>query len=165
MSWDRLKEAARNLQRLDPLIHYRCLYKAKVVAQSPTSPDKIDVRPFDSRLPDMAGIPIRHGVPGMHVQVQLGCTVDVGWEDGRPDQPFAALWGPEASVAKLELNGNLIAVGGTSPEFMIKGTTFVAWMGAFLTALGSSDPLAAAACSAAAGGLANLLSKKVTVGG
>jgi hypothetical protein len=74
----------------------------------------------------MPGIPLRHGIPGMQVQVEPGCFVIVGWEDGDPTAPFAALWQPGAHVDKLVLSGDHIEVGGSSEAALLGSTTWAA---------------------------------------
>lgn len=108
MSVDRLKAAGRAVVGLDPMIRYRCLYRCKVVGQSGNN---VDVRPYDPALPDMASIPLRHGVPGLKIQVAPGCSVQVGFDDGRPDRPFAALWSTDASALRVCLEGTSVELG------------------------------------------------------
>jgi len=120
---DRLKTALRAASAVDPLVRYRCLYRAKVLGQSGDL-QKVSVRPFDSSLPDMADIPLRHGVPGIKVQVQRGCTVQVGWDDGRPDRPFAALWSAEASALRVCIVSPSVEIGTANPtDFAVLGTS------------------------------------------
>ena len=114
MSQDRLKTAARAIAGLDPMVPYRYLYRAQVIGQSASNLDQVDVRPDDPALPEMAGVPLRHGIPGVQAQVQPGCHVVVGWANGEPDAPFAALWEPGASVTKLIVNGVAIQLGDSS---------------------------------------------------
>lgn len=108
MSVDRLKAAGRAVVGLDPMIRYRCLYRCKVVGQSG---DVVDVRPYDASLPDMAKIPLRHGVPGLRVQVVPGSYLLVGWENGRPDKPFAALWNPDVHAIKVSVVADQVELG------------------------------------------------------
>ena len=96
------------------MVPYRYLYRAKVIAQSAGNLDQVDVRPDDPAVPEMAGVPLRHGIPGVQAQVQPGCFVVVGWANGEPDAPFAALWEPGATVTKLIINGASIQLGGSS---------------------------------------------------
>lgn len=165
MSLDRLKAAAKSLQALDPLHLYRCLYRAKVIAQAGGT---VDARPIDSRVPDMAGIPLRHGIPGLTVQVQPGCTVMVGWEDGKPDRPFAALWSTDAAAVQVVVDGASIALGGNAVDFAFKGTSAATALATVIGAIGTGmgallQPQAAAACAAFVSALPGLLSVKVRV--
>ena len=114
MSQDRLKTAARAISGLDPMVPYRYLYRAQVVSQSSSNLDQVDVRPDDPAVPEMAGVPLRHGIPGVQAQVQPGCFVVVGWANGEPNAPFAALWEPGAKVAKLILSGDSTQLGDAS---------------------------------------------------
>ena len=132
MSQDRLKQAFRDLQRLDPMLPYQRIYRAKVVGQSGDL-QRVDVRPFDPSLPDMAGIELRHGVPGIKVQVAPGCSVQVGWDDGKPDRPFAALWSTDATAIRVVIPATALELGSENPvDFAMLGTTFQLSLTAFL---------------------------------
>ena len=137
MSQDRLKAAARAISGLDPMVPYRYLYRAQVIAQSASNLDQVDVRPDDPSVPEMAGVPLRHGIPGVQVQVRAGCHVVVGWANGQPDAPFAALWEPGADVVRLILSGTSIEIGGTG-EAAVNGTTQASELGKVITSIGSA---------------------------
>jgi hypothetical protein len=135
VSQDRLKQAFRDLQRLDPMLPYRRIYRAKVMAQSGDL-DRVDVRPFDPSLPDMAGIELRHGVPGIKVQVQPGCTIQIGWDDGKPHQPFAALWSTDASAVKISIPATLLELGMIDAPFsLVQGETWQLTFNTLMTLL------------------------------
>ena len=124
MSQDRLKASLRALQGLDPMHPYRRIYRAKVLGQS-LDLQKVDVRPFDPSLPAMSGIDLRHGVPGIKVQVAPGCSVQIGWDDGKPDKPFAALWSTDASAIKVSLIATQLNLGSDMPiDAAMLGTTY-----------------------------------------
>jgi hypothetical protein len=94
---DRLLGAFQSIARgADPRLPYRTLYGAVVESQAPLPSLTVSVRPDDDRLlPRMVDIPLRTGVPGVDVVLKIGgkpIKVLVGWEDGRPDRPYAALW-------------------------------------------------------------------------
>jgi hypothetical protein len=169
MSQDRLKQAFRDLQRLDPMLPYRRIYRAKVMAQS-SDLAQVDVRPYDSSLPDMAGIELRHGVPGIKVQVQPGCSVQIGWDDGKPHQPFAALWSTDASAVRVVIPATSLELGAEDlTDFVILGTTHfenlatcMTTLGAALTKLGQVD--AGSACATLVASLPTALSTRVRVG-
>ena len=89
---DRLKGPIQALaRRSDPLALYARLYRARVLAQSGDLL-RVDVSPEDPLLPPMSNIPLRHGIPGLTVSMAPGAILMVGWENSRPDLPFAALW-------------------------------------------------------------------------
>jgi hypothetical protein len=168
---DRLKDAFSSVARgADPFALYGNLYRAKVRAQR--GRDLIDVEPEDDRIPQMAGIPLKVGVPGVEVRVSPGHYVMVGWEDRRPDRPFATTWSPgEGGTVPLKTTVHAAAVelGGVAVEAVIHGTTYVlaekSWVaaqqaqGAALAALAAALALPAAAAiggaaQAAAGAVA-----------
>jgi hypothetical protein len=166
---DRLKQAFRDLQRLDPMDPYRRLYRAKLLAQS-ADLQHVDVRPYDSSLPDMAGIELRHGLPGLKVEVASGCTLQVGWDDGKPDQPFAALWSVGATALRVIVPATLIELGQEDPyNFAVKGTQQLARLqsafGAIAGALLSLGQFgAAASVQLQSAALSSCLSTKVKIG-
>lgn len=161
MGSDRLKDAARGLQRLDPLIPYRYLYRARVISQRKHC--QVDVRPLDQSLPDMAGIPLMHGIPGLTVSLCPGALVHVGWQDGRPDRPFAALFGHPSAEGAANADGGLGYVGavqkltfgsatvqlgeGVATEAVPLGTSQWAAIEQMLTAAAAACTAAATACA------------------
>lgn len=169
MSADRVKETWRTAQATDPLTPYRRLYRAKVISQS-SDLQSVSVRPYDASLPDMAGVPLRHGVPGIKVQTAPGCTVQIGWDDGRPDRPFAALWSSDASALRVVIPAISIELGTeNAPDFAVRGTaqltTLLSAFGTIagaLTALGKVSE--AANLTATSAQLATTLSTKVRIG-
>ena len=141
-AWNGMQDAQ------DPMGAYARMYRAKVVAQSDDA-DQVDVRPDDSLLPDMAAIPLRHGIPGLRVQVALGSYLLVGWDNGRPDKPFAALWGPGVHVVKVSFVADQIKLGSRDAhEAFVLGTSYRAAEDAMLAGLQAAFSALAAACSA-----------------
>jgi hypothetical protein len=108
----------------DPMGLYASMFRAKVLAQTDDE-DYVDVRPDDSRLPDMMKIPLRHGIPGMRVKVTLGSYLLIGWDDGRPHQPFAALWNRDIHVERLSLPADQISLTqrGATEQF-VRGSSY-----------------------------------------
>ena len=156
MHTDRAAGAWIDLQRLqDPMGLYARQYRARVVAQSDDA-ETVDVRPDDPSLPDMSKIDLRHGIPGARVSVAMGTYVLVGWDDGRPDRPFAALWKRDSHALKVSLVADRLNLGDrTAAEAFVHGTsyraaedTLLAGLQAGLTAMQSATlysnaPLAA----------------------
>lgn len=135
MSADRLKDAWKASQGADPMVRYRCIYRAKVLGQSGNL-QAVSVRPFDASLPDMADIPLRHGVPGIKVQVEPGCSVQIGWDDGRPDRPFAALWSTDAAAMKVSIVADVVNLGSDgATEPAVLGNQWRTLMNTVLTLL------------------------------
>jgi hypothetical protein len=95
----------------NPGLDHLALYRATLTAQS-SDLATVDVRPDDARLPEMSGIPLRTGVPGAVAQVSPGAILLVGWDDGNPARPFAALWDQGAAVLRLTLNASKVELGG-----------------------------------------------------
>jgi hypothetical protein len=136
------------------MIRYRCIYRAKVLGQS-SDRQAVSVRPFDASLPDMTDIPLRHGVPGIKVQVAPGCSVQIGWDDGRPDRPFAALWSADASAVKVSLVTDDLRLGSDgATEPAVLGNQWRTLMNTVLTALATHTHLVSGAVAAPSPNLA-----------
>ena len=69
---------------------YLALYPCKVVSQG--ADDTLELQPDDARIPGLSKVPIRHGLPGVKVKVNSGARILLGFENGDPRQPYAALW-------------------------------------------------------------------------
>jgi hypothetical protein len=146
---DREAGVWQDLQELqDPLGPYSRMYRAKVIAQNDDT-DELDLRPDNPLLPDMAKIPLRHGFPGLRVSVARGSYVLVGWDDGRPDRPFAGLWTPGTKVTKVSIVADRINVGSRDAhEAMVLGTSYRAAEDQMLQGLQQALTMLAAACTA-----------------
>ncbi len=88
-------------KRLD----YSALYPAKVVRQSG---NLLEVIPEDDRIKGngMASVPIRHGLPGVTVEVSQGARVRIGFENQDPKKPFAALFDTDAAFVTVCIGSN-----------------------------------------------------------
>jgi hypothetical protein len=149
VSTDRAQAAWGALQSAqDPMGLYARMYRGKVVAQSDDA-DLVDVRPDDPRLPDMAKLPLRHGIPGLRVSVAMGSYLLVGWDDGRPDKAFAALWNRDVKVRKVSLVADEIHLGSRgASEALILGTSYRAAEDQLLSGLQQAFAMLAGAASA-----------------
>jgi hypothetical protein len=86
---------------------YLTLYSATVIRQA--ADGTLDLLPDDLRLQSqgLQGVPIRHGLPGVVVEVPAGERVLLGFDSGDPARPYAALW-HEGQVTSVR-------IGGTEP--------------------------------------------------
>jgi hypothetical protein len=68
------------------------LYSAQVVRQA--ADGTLDLMPADDRLraQGLQAIPIRHGLPGVTVEVPAGEFIQLGFDGGDPSKPYASLW-------------------------------------------------------------------------
>lgn len=123
---DRLKGAFRALARgAFPEALYSRVWRAKMVRQK--SALRVDVEPYDLRLPPMANIPLKVGAPGVEVKIPPGHDVAVGWEDGRPDRPYATQWTPGLAGTKpleVTMHADSLNLGGPAEEQVILGTSY-----------------------------------------
>jgi hypothetical protein len=108
---DRFKESLAQVLRalLSEALDYDALYPAKVIAQD--AQGRLDVRPDTARLPDLAAIPIRYGIPGVKATIAANARVLIGFEARDPRRPIAYVW-ESASVTKLEIDGTEIIFNG-----------------------------------------------------
>jgi hypothetical protein len=83
---------------------YLTLYSAQVIRQA--ADGTLDLLPDDLRLQSagLQGVPIRHGLPGVTVEVPAGETVLLGFDSGDPARPYAALW-HAGQVTKVRIGG------------------------------------------------------------
>jgi hypothetical protein len=81
------------------------LYTAEVVRQA--ADGTLDLMPADDRLRSqgLQSVPIRHGLPGVTVEVPNGELVLLGFDAGDPSKPYAALW-HEGQVTKVNIGGD-----------------------------------------------------------
>lgn len=122
MSYDRLKGPLRSIaRRADPLALYRCMYSAVLKAQS-ANLLKVDVQPDDPLLPPMSNIPLRHGIPGLTVRLAAGAGLLVGWDNGNPTAPFAALWSNPSTTNAADAGGTM-GKGGAVLEVNLSAVT------------------------------------------
>ena len=91
-----LDTIAALIDRFTARVDYFALYAAVVVSQT-SDFLFVDVQPDSKRLPGMSHIPVNTGVPGFTAQVSSGSRVLIGWYDGDPRRPFAALWSSETA--------------------------------------------------------------------
>jgi hypothetical protein len=95
-----------------PRIDYYATYYGKVVKWNYDA-QTVDIAPSDSRLPSMAGVPFRHGLPGTVADVGSGTSVEITWLNGDPSQPRAALWSGGETVLRLTLTADQIVLGSS----------------------------------------------------
>jgi hypothetical protein len=140
---DRLKSALGKIARgADPRAPYGNLYRANVRALRGTT--RIDVEPDDPAIPPMANIPLKVGVPGLEVELVPGHVVMVGWENRRPDRPYATTWSPgaEGTIPKrTTVYADAVELGGRGGERAVLGDTFMDALNSLLTdGIGPSVP-------------------------
>lgn len=81
-------------------------YTAEVSAQN--ADGTLDLLPDDLRLraEGLQSVPIRHGLPGVTVEVPAGERVLLGFDGGDPTAPYAALW-HEGQVTSVSIGGSV----------------------------------------------------------
>lgn len=94
---------------------YHALYATKVVGQN--ADGTLELAPAGTRMPPVSRVPVRYGTPATLATVEVGASVLLGFEDGDPGRPYAALWG--VSICKrckiacetLDLHGDTVNLG------------------------------------------------------
>jgi hypothetical protein len=89
------------------------MYTAAVVRQA--ADGTLDLLPDDDRLRSqgLQAVPIRHGLPGVTVEVPAGERVLLGFDSGRPEAPYAALWHAGQATKIIFDSGTTIEAAGT----------------------------------------------------
>lgn len=91
--FDRVKAGlAAFVRGVFPRMDYFARYSGTIVKQSGSN--SFDFEPDAASVPGHAGIPVRLGVPGVTVQLNLGMKPRclLGWVSGDPEKPFLDLW-------------------------------------------------------------------------
>jgi len=126
---------SRLVASLTRRVDYLALYPCTVVQQRDDR--TLDLRAEDSRLGSPASVPVRWGLPGVVAVVPAGTRVLLGFEDGDPARPFAALW-EYAEVTALQVNGGATRVARQG-EDVSAGVSMAAWMTAVTTKLNTGS--------------------------
>jgi hypothetical protein len=104
-----------------PDLDYKGTFPAMLLKQH-SNRRRVDVAPVDPRLPRMVDIPLKVGVPGVEVVISPGHLVLVGWENGRPDRPYATLWDPGTNgTERITFHADKIELGGTNLQPLMDG--------------------------------------------
>lgn len=153
MMLDRLKARFAAIVRGSvPRLEYYKPYTARVVKQQ--SDGSLDIEPEDQKVPPMAFVPLRHGIPGVSVTLQPGSSVVLWFSEGDPARSFCGLWaGSEATVVAITIKGVTVNIGdsvGADRTFL--ATPYEAAIEAFFQvtqgAIASIDPVAGTAVGA-----------------
>lgn len=114
------------------------LYPATVRAQNG---DTVDVDPDDASIKagGLQGIPLRHGLPGITLELDVSQSprVLLGFEGGDPKRPFAALWssGGTAKIGSVLIAQNAGSLALLPPQWFPAGTAGDATAAAALAAV------------------------------
>lgn len=104
---DRIKRALADfVDAIMSRVDYHALYPAKVVSQSGTL---VDVVVDDTRFGSLTKVPIRTFAPDVVVTVSPNARVLIGFENGKPDQPYASLW-QSGAIVSVAIAGDTDAV-------------------------------------------------------
>lgn len=93
MIFDRLKAGLANfVLGVFPRYDYLARYPGRVVAQR--GANSFDFQPDSPSVPGVSGVPVRFGLPGVTVQLNLGSSPRclLGFVGADPSQPFLDIW-------------------------------------------------------------------------
>lgn len=93
---------AAAVERIMRRVDYHALYPSRVVTQH--ADGSLDLVPDSTRVPSCQAVPVRT-LRGLSVEVAAGARVLLGYEEGDPARPYAALWEPGV-VTVLRVNGS-----------------------------------------------------------
>lgn len=98
--------------QVDNRIDYSRMYPSKVLKQS--GDGTLELLPDSAKLRGngLTRVPIRHGIPGLHVTVPAGVKVNLFFEAGDPKLPAASLWPDGSSVTQMKITTPTLIVDG-----------------------------------------------------
>lgn len=112
---------ARVMRRVD----YHALYPSRVLQQR--ADGTLDLVPDSARVPSCQRVPYRT-LRGLSVEVTAGARVLLGYEEGDPSKPYAALWEiGDADVVRINAGTSRVARDG---EDVVASAAMVTWMAA-----------------------------------
>ncbi len=84
-------------------VDYTKLYPSVVTAQN--ADGTLQLIPDNKKVQGTGhnNIKIRHGLPGVSVEVSAGARVRLGFENGKPSEPYASLWDTDAAFVTIHL--------------------------------------------------------------
>ncbi len=87
-------------------IDYTKIYPSVVVAQNADGTLQLLADNPKVRGTGHNNIRIRHGLPGVSVEVSAGARVRLGFENGKPGEPYASLWDTDAAFVTIHLGNS-----------------------------------------------------------
>ncbi len=136
------EKLARFIRVVTAGTRYHAVYPCEVQGQADNG--NLDLRPDDESMrgEGLQDVPVRHGLPGVTVRVPVGARVSLGFEEGNPRKPYAALWNAQ-SITSINFAGGdqPIARDGDSvvcympPGVAISGTLAGSPFSGFITIL------------------------------
>lgn len=93
-------------------IDYSRMYPARVMKQAGDGSLELLPDAAKFRGTGLTGVPIRHGIPGVHVTVLAGGKVLLFFESGDPKLPAACLWPDGSSCTQVKI---------TTPKLIVEG--------------------------------------------
>lgn len=99
-------------QQVSNRIDYSRLYPCRVLKQS--TDGTLELLPDSEKLRGngLTRVPIRHGIPGLHVNVPAGGKVLLFFESGDPKLPACALWPDGSSVQSMSIKSPTVTIDG-----------------------------------------------------
>jgi len=141
--------------RITARVDYHALYPARVLQQR--ADGTLDLVPDSMRVPSCQRVPYRT-LRGLSVEVSAGARVLLGYEEGDPSKPYAALWElGDADVVRVNGGTSRVARDG---EDVVASAAMVAWMAAVVAKVNGGAGVVGAAPStigAVSGGAPELL--------
>jgi hypothetical protein len=106
-------------------VDYMALYPCNIDSQN--GDGTLELTPDNEKIKGLSKVPLRVGIPGCEVKVSPGAKVLLGFEDGNPSKPYAALFTAD-SLKELNITASA-KVSVTCPDFSVNGVQPIARQG------------------------------------
>jgi hypothetical protein len=70
----------------------------------------------------LSNVPLRHGIPGVEIQIAPGARALLAFHNGDPDKPYVALW-EKATVITLKFVGGTMPIARVGDQVAVSGVT------------------------------------------
>lgn len=118
----RADAAAWKRQAAEAGFDFTRTYQGRVTSQNGDQTVEVKVS-TKSPLASLSKVPLRHGIPGVtELRLAPGAEVSIGFDDGDPQKPYAALPLRGGRLLHLVVDGDSFELGGTEPVAMATPT-------------------------------------------
>ncbi len=131
-----------------PSVDYAAWYNCQVVSQN--ADGSVDLQPNVSYIPSQKNIQLLFPFPGVKITVQEGAQVLLGWSNGDPAYPVAALWAGGspgdlqtlsiAAAQSVSIGANAVLAAARETDPISANAAMVSWMAAVVAAFAAATP-------------------------
>lgn len=116
------KELAKFIRWVMRDTTYLGTYPGTIQLQSGETCDIIPDSPKINGGRGLSGVAIRHGAPGVEIQVAPGSRALLAFDNGDPDKPYVALW-EKSTLITLKLAGGTMPIARVGDQVAVQGVT------------------------------------------